>query len=155
MTTPAPGWDELAEALSYELSALRDGVLVSLQVRDRPWQFVQFAQFVDELFAEVSGHTLPDSGGAKAETPAEYERLLALGWLPPSPRDGFHWHRTVAYPPTSQEYDEIITGVIAALREINGVASPAELTFRAWDGGTPDNADWDMDLAGVQRRERS
>ncbi|WP_432985989.1 TY-Chap domain-containing protein [Dactylosporangium sp. CA-233914] len=152
MTAPAPTWDEFAEALTYELSALGSGVLFVISVKGRPWQFAQFAQHEDALLAEVSGHTVEDPPGTNEETQAERERLAALGWQPPVPREGYHWHRRVAYPPTSREYAEIVDGVVRALREVNGVATPTELSFRAWDGSTPGNDDWEIELPGVERQ---
>jgi len=142
-------WDEFAAGLRKTLARMGDGVLLVLNRRGQPWQHAQFAQYTDELFAEVSGETVQDPAVGDRPTPEGQRLLEAGGWEPPSPSDGYRWHRFVEYPPTSAEYHEIVAAVVTALRDVNGVTGPEELTYRAWnskDGNKP----WPVQIPGVE-----
>ncbi|WP_433613746.1 TY-Chap domain-containing protein [Dactylosporangium sp. CA-139114] len=150
MTAPTtPTWDEFAAALRKELGRMGDGILFVISHREQPWHYAQFAQYLDETFAEVSGETVQDPAVEEAPTPEGTRILESLGWAPPMRREGYRWHRFVPYPPTSAEYREIVDAVVAALRDVNGVPSPDHLTYRAWNG-KDDNKPWPVELPGVR-----
>lgn len=144
-----PTWEEFAAALRKALGRMGDGILFVINRRHQPWQYAQFAQYVDELFAEVSGETVEDPAVWEQPTPEGRRILEASGWKPPSRPDGYHWHRFVEYPPTSAEYRDIADAVVAALRDVNGVPSPEHLTYRAWNG-KEGNKFWPVELPGVE-----
>ncbi|GAA3291656.1 hypothetical protein Dvina_06310 [Dactylosporangium vinaceum] len=149
MTAPTPAWDEFAAALRTELSRLGDGMTVVIVWKERSWLSAQFAQGRQSLWAEVSGQRLGDAEYTRADTPEDRRILGSHGWLPPDPAETFWWHRTVAYPPTSAEYREIVAGVVAALRDVNGVPGPEHLGYRAWEA-LEGNRYRTLDLPGVE-----
>lgn len=151
MTAPTPSWDEFATALRRTLARMGDGVLLVLHPRGRPWQHAQFAQYADELFAEVSGETVEDPAVGHRPTPRGQRLLEAGGWEPPSARDGYRWHRFVEYPPTSADYREIVDAVVVALRDVNGLPGPEHLAYRAWNSKDADRP-WPVRIPGVEPR---
>ncbi|WP_426510245.1 TY-Chap domain-containing protein [Dactylosporangium sp. McL0621] len=150
MTAPTPPtWDEFAAGLRKTLGRMGGGILLVLNRRGQPWQNAQFAQYPDELFAEVSGETVQDQSVVEVPTPQGQRLLEAHGWRPPVYEDGYRWHRFVEYPPTSAEYRELVEAVVVALRDVNGVPGPDHLTYRAWDS-KDENKPWKVEIPGVQ-----
>ncbi|MFI5906779.1 TY-Chap domain-containing protein [Dactylosporangium sp. NPDC051541] len=147
--TPAPTWEEFAAALKTALGKLGDGMVLVISSKTRPWVVAEFAQGRDLLYAEVSGELLGDEDVTRVDSPETRRILESHGWQPPDEAKGYMWHRLVPYPPTSAEYRAIAEGAVANLRDVNGLASPAELGYRAWEG-LNNNEFWEVNLPGVE-----
>jgi hypothetical protein len=141
-------WARFADALVNTLAGLTLNTIVVLHHRERPWQLAQFVQREDHLRAEVSGEQI-DTQGTNRETGRGRQLLESLRWQPADPGDT-NWWREIRWPATTAEYAELVQAVITVLRELNGVRSPAELVYRAWE---PSGRPWPVKLPGVEPAE--
>ena len=135
---PPTGWEAFEKALASTLSVLKDEFLI---LSTRPGnRYVQFhASLEDGVFAEcVSDAYLDETGKLDA---GQLATLLSLGWSPPTHApdgtrpDGLdrgspnHFHHLP--PPCS--FPEIARLVVRTLTEVLRIASPAELSYKAFD----------------------
>nr|BFE58150.1 hypothetical protein GCM10020063_026760 [Dactylosporangium thailandense] len=147
-----PTWDAFAEALPRELAGLADGVLLVIRSKDRSWDFAQFAQDAHELHAEVSGERVNLPPIARQDTPEGRRILESHGWQPPDEDAGFLWHRVLPRPAREADLRAVAAGVVAALRDVNGIAGPQRLQYDAWNPQAG-NRHWPVDLPGVEYQQ--
>lgn len=127
-------WEGFARALSDELVRLPMEAVLILAERDDPKHFVQFLQDTDELQAEAAGGDFGDPIGSLS---VRDRRLLdAVGWREPTLADEAPtWQYPLPWPATTEEYRRLATAVVTALRDVQEVATPANLVYRSWESG--------------------
>jgi hypothetical protein len=151
-------WGEFARALVAELARLQQDAIIILMERGKSWHFAQFVQVggypaggdprIGFLRAEVGGEAVDDDGTQRPT--ARGTRILeALHWRPADPNDT-NWWREVDWPATSTEYAELVNAVVAVLRDLNEVARPSDLVYRAWE---VTGRHWPVFLPGVEPEE--
>lgn len=128
----APTWDELAARLAGALERMPVDSFLILTTRptdDGRTYYVQFAHVVDAedrstaLRAEAVGSGYLPADAALTE--AQEARLTALGWEAPEASDPARNHRIAWAMPAP--FEEVAALAIRTLREVYGIASPAEL----------------------------
>lgn len=119
-------WDALTTTLGDLLGELPDGTVLDLMPADRPYGgfSVRFFQNGDALTLGVTGG--PDWDGGAPED-AE-RRFRADGWQPPDETDP-EWSASLAWPAPAADYRRLAGQVTGVLRDILGVADPADLTY--------------------------
>ena len=116
---------------------------------------VPFAQFAGinalyggntELVAAICGENVP--GDMATFTPQQRDDLQQLGFTPSD--DGVIWQRRLPWPAMSHVIWDTVRASTLRLRDIGGIESPDQLTYKAWryPSRTPDleHDPGDMDL---------
>ncbi|WP_433523854.1 TY-Chap domain-containing protein [Nocardia pseudovaccinii] len=143
------GWGEFTERLADQFASLPAGAVVSIRERvpnsDRR-RYAQFFQTDTELCAELPG---PDMLDPEVRADATGLSLIAdLGWQPPAGRDDYNWSYNLAWPALRADYRRLATMIASGLRDAFGIATPAQLTYKAWNENKG-NADLALPLLGL------
>lgn len=125
-------WSAFEEALARVVVEYPERTFLVISCAARQTLYVQFAgvdevRFPDEMTAQLSD--LEDVDSASAEVLAEFGRL---GFEKMPDRFGGMWQRDFEWPSMSQVAREVARAGVLRLRDVGGVESPAELTYRAW-----------------------
>ena len=141
------GWDEFVVALAVEVLRLPEEAFLVLREPAVDPRFAQFVREWDCLRAEVAGEV--EVGGQLVALSADARRLLtAAGWLPPVPgpaRDTNWWQEFPSV--TDIACREVARGVVVALRDVQGLASPSRLVYLSWHFGGRRRLD--LNLPGI------
>ncbi|WP_062993728.1 TY-Chap domain-containing protein [Nocardia anaemiae] len=144
------GWDEFTDRLADQLALLPAGAVVSIREavpNSGRRRYAQFYQTDTELCAELPG---PDMLDPEVRADAAGLRHIAdLGWQPPAGRDSWNWSYNVAWPAPRADYRRLATMIASGLRDAFGLASPAQLTYTAWNENKG-NADLALPLLGLE-----
>lgn len=116
---------------------------------------VPFAQFAGinalyggntDIVAAICGENVPED--MATFTPQQRDDLEQLGFTPSD--DGVTWQRRLPWPAMSRVIWDTVQASTLRLRDIGGIESPAQLTYKAWryPSRTPDleHDPGDMDL---------
>jgi hypothetical protein len=132
--TPAPAggsgddpWTTFTAALRREVAQLPEESFLVLRDPADESHLAQFWQAELYLRAEV-----PGDEGAGGSPEQDARALSQLGFTRASLQDGGNWRRTIDWPATTAEYESLIDAVVVALRDVQGVPSPAVLIYHAW-----------------------
>ena len=132
-----PTWDDVEEGLAQALGALPEGAVLQLVEAELPAEggyYAQLWQDAGKLHAEVSanGVVRPDR-----RLPAEAEAQVAsLGWDRPGTGNPVNWSTALEWPAPAAGYRRLAGRVVAVLRDVFHLVTPAELTYRYWLAGT-------------------
>ncbi|GAA5185175.1 hypothetical protein GCM10023322_28300 [Rugosimonospora acidiphila] len=126
-------WERFGDALVDEVARLPVEAIMVLTERGQPRHFVQFVQTGDHLRAEATGSV----GGPAEPAPVRERRLLeAVGWREPPPGDATPaWLYRLPWPATTEEYRRLTDAAVTALRDVQEVARPSDLSYRSWERG--------------------
>lgn len=143
-------WDDFTNRLANQLALLPAGAVVSIRERvpnpDRR-RYAQFYQTDTELCAELPGPGMLDPE-VRADT-AGLQHIADLGWQPPEGRDSYNWSYNVAWPAPRADYRRLATMITSGLRDAFAIATPAQLTYTAWNENKG-NADLALPLLGLE-----
>ena len=98
---------------------------------------VPFAQFAGinalyggnaDLVAAICGENVP--GDMATFTPQQRDDLQQLGFTPSD--DGMTWQRRLPWPAMSHVIWDTVRASTLRLRDIGGIESPDQLTYKAW-----------------------
>lgn len=131
------GWDQLADALTGVLGRLPAGAVLQLVDAGQPdgGRYAQLWQDTEALRVEVSGDVPADPHRG---LPAVHGPVLTgFGWHPPGPAHPGHWSDELTWPAPAAGYRELAYRLVATVRDGFGLATPAELAYRAWRAGGP------------------
>ncbi|MGW4355321.1 TY-Chap domain-containing protein [Nocardia sp. NPDC004582] len=92
-------------------------------------RYVQFQQFDINLSAELTGnYYLPEPISEAAA-----QLLRDLGWTAPTlQREIENWRRTLRWPITRADFEDLARSAARGLHEALGVGAPAELRATGW-----------------------
>jgi type III secretion system-like peptide-binding chaperone len=121
-------WEELIEQLAARLPELTiDDVLILEASGNRYAELVQLNGGI--ALDAVSNAFLPPDGQLTAEQERE---LQAKGWQPPErPLRQNWWHEVTRWPLHSRDLRAIAELMVSTLRDVYGVAGPAEINLRS------------------------
>jgi hypothetical protein len=128
-------WDTVADGLTETFAALPDQSRIVITGRNASDHRVllQFAHLGVRIDAETV-ITEDRTDLTKLSEPRR-QGLLALGWQPPE--DPTHnWRVRLPWPASSAGYRRLADMSVGALRDVYGVAGPADVTADAWVDGT-------------------
>ncbi|MCX4093055.1 TY-Chap domain-containing protein [Nocardia sp. alder85J] len=147
-------WETFAAGLVEELADLPSGALVvisDMSDADSTY-FAQFAQLDDKLAAQLTGDA--NLTGGRPPAVDHRQRLIDVGWQTPDPTDSDNWWVELPWPVTSALYRQLATMVVIGLRDAFGVAEPAQLAYRAWNGNDR-NRPIELPRLGLPRVDRT
>ncbi|WP_327094674.1 hypothetical protein OIE68_31880 [Nocardia vinacea] len=143
-------WAEFTDRLAAQLGSLPAGAVVSIREAvpnlDRR-RYAQFYQTDTELCAELPGPGMLDPE-VRADA-AGLQHIADLGWQPPVGRDSYNWSYNVAWPALRAEYRRLAAMITSGLRDAFGIATPAQLTYTAWNENKG-NTDLALPLLGLE-----
>ena len=117
-------WDGFSERLTRVLVTLEERTFCIIEAADGSNRYVQYAVQPDRLLAEATGSRfLPPALAETAPT-----RLGELGWTPTPD----NWTTTLQLPGLTSELAHLATTTVATLRDAFAIASPDQLSYRAW-----------------------
>lgn len=126
-------WEWFSAALGWTLFNLPVDSFLLLNARGE--LSAQFARGSTALYCEV----VAEVGEQAADTASA--RLRALGWDTPDPDAPCNWRLQLPWPARFSEYERVGAIVVAAMREIQELWLPLELTAETWTEGTDERAD--------------
>ncbi|MGM7644066.1 TY-Chap domain-containing protein [Nocardia sp. JW2] len=142
-------WTEFAEGLAQQLMRLPAGAFLVITASQPPHdsrRFVQFAQTDDEIYGQLAGDEWIDE--SDRITADEHRLLTETGWQEPHPDHVDNWWVELPWPAPSTSYRKLASMAVVGLRDVFGIAAPALLTYRAWNGKAG-NRDLDLPLLGL------
>lgn len=117
------GWTDLTSELTSAFRDVTDRVFLIIASEADPARYVQFAGRVDRLDAEAPSVDVVAN--------ADVAVLESAGWAAPTAAQP-NWSSSVRIPALTTEYEALAVRCVAALRDAYGIASPADLGYRAW-----------------------
>jgi hypothetical protein len=142
-------WTQFADLLAEQLAVLPSGAILKLvKILPDQYQFVEFAQDDDSLYADMTGDTYLEPG--YRPTPQGRQEIIDVGWQIPDADHVDNWWIQLPWPLTTSIYHYIATMSVTGLRDGFGIHSPAELVYDAWNTNNR-NDPMDLPLLGLDR----
>ena len=131
-------WSDFETRLFEMITDLPSRTVLIIGARDDQGKtglpFVQFAG-LDALYggnadivAEICGENVPKD--MATFTPQQRDDLQQLGFTPSD--DGMTWQRRLPWPAMSHVIWDTVRASTLRLRDIGGIESPDQLTYKAW-----------------------
>ena len=131
-------WSDFETRLFEMITDLPSRTVLIIGARDDQGKtglpFVQFAG-LDALYggnadiiAEICGENIPKD--MATFTPQQRDDLQQLGFTPSD--DGVTWQRRLPWPAMSHVIWDTVRASTLRLRDIGGIESPDQLTYKAW-----------------------
>ena len=125
-------WPEFEKRLFDQLVTLPERTICIIGVGEQQRPYVQFAgihAFPNNNMTIVCG--FEDESPERRFTPEEEAFFVECNFERQN-EDPSYWEQEVAWPPSGQALLKVVRGFLARLRDIEGVASPDELTYTSW-----------------------
>ncbi|MFC9993658.1 DUF6301 family protein [Nocardia sp. NPDC127526] len=126
------GWDEFAERLAEQLTALPDGAIVTIGGNRPSGAYVQsqVVQLEDGIWGEFLGDALIQGDSIDADP----EVMTDVGWQPPGNADhGKNWWIELPWPVPSAIYRRLATMIVTGFREYHRFPDTSALSYHAWN----------------------
>lgn len=140
-----PNWNDFRDRLVDTFRKTSERLILIIASDVDPKKYVQFAREADRLDAEAPA--------ADVAADAKESVLSDAGWRRPGIAQP-NWASSLALPALTTEYGAFAERCVAALRDAYGVASPDELSYRAWREAErmPEGETWSAER--VERMDR-
>ena len=131
-------WSDFETRLFETITDLPSRTVLIIGARDDQGKtglpFVQFAGLEAlyggnaDIVAEICGENIPKD--MATFTPQQRDDLQQLGFTPSD--DGVTWQRRLPWPAMSHVIWDTVRASTLRLRDIGGIESPDQLTYKAW-----------------------
>jgi hypothetical protein len=127
-------WTRFAAVLALELAELEHDHVLILHDRHQSESYVQFIQFGEHSMDFLRAETISDHFLESHRQLSDWQRrrLAELGWVDPGPEAEANWSLDVPWPGRWSDYRRAAELSVAALRDVHGVRTPADLVLAGW-----------------------